>query len=120
MSQDDASSISVIAFRAERYSQDGKSIVVSFRTKFSSAERKYLVPMECLRDFIVDLQRLDASPDAAFGKSTSHQSDSRPALRKGSGELGTVRPRIFASGQKFPSQTMERVRSLRTEKSVRV
>jgi|KBSMisStaDraftv2_1062788.scaffolds.fasta_scaffold113706_1 hypothetical protein len=62
MSQDDASSISVIAFRAERYSQDGKSIVVSFRTKFSSAERKYLVPMECLRDFIVDLQRLDASP----------------------------------------------------------
>jgi hypothetical protein len=24
--------------------------------------------MECLRDFIVDLQRLDASPDAAFGK----------------------------------------------------
>ena len=62
MSQDDASSISVIAFRAERYSQDGKSIVVSFRTKFSSAERKYLVPMECPRDFIVDLQRLDASP----------------------------------------------------------
>jgi hypothetical protein len=62
MSQDDASSISVIAFRAERYSQDGKSIVVSFRTKFSSAKRKYLVPMECLRDFTVDLQRLDASP----------------------------------------------------------
>ena len=49
MSQNDASSISVVAFRAERYSQDGKSVLVSFRTKFSSAERKYLVPMECLR-----------------------------------------------------------------------
>jgi hypothetical protein len=64
MSQDDASSISVIAFRAERYSQDGKSIVISFWTKFPSAERKYLVPMECLRDFLVDLQRLDAIASA--------------------------------------------------------
>ena len=60
MSQDDALSISMVAFRAERYSQDGKSVLVSFRTKFSSAERKYLVPKECLRDFFVDLQRLNA------------------------------------------------------------
>jgi len=64
MSTDDSSSISVIAFRAERFSQDGKNILVTFRTKFSSAERKYLVPMECLRDFVVDLQRLHASPDS--------------------------------------------------------
>jgi hypothetical protein len=63
ISQDDASSISVVAFRAERYSRDGKNVLVSFLTKFSSAERKYLVPMECLRDFIIDLQRLHVSPE---------------------------------------------------------
>jgi hypothetical protein len=70
MSQNDASSISVVAFRAARYSQDGKSVLVSFRTKFSSAERKYLVPMECLRDFIIDLQRLHVSPENPSGPSS--------------------------------------------------
>jgi hypothetical protein len=70
MSQNDASSISVVAFRAERYSLDGKSVLVSFRTKFSSAERKYLVPMECLRDFIIDLQRLHVSPESPSGPSS--------------------------------------------------
>jgi hypothetical protein len=31
------------------------------RTKYSSAERKYSVPIECFHDLIVDLQRLNAS-----------------------------------------------------------
>jgi hypothetical protein len=79
MSQDDSSSISVVAFRAERYSQDGKSVLVSFRTKFSSAERKYLVPMECLRDFIVDLHRLHASPE----NPPEPSSEERPAENPG-------------------------------------
>jgi hypothetical protein len=34
------------------------------RTKFSSAERKYSVPLECFNDLIVDLQRLNASKSA--------------------------------------------------------
>ena len=57
MSQDET--VSVVSFRAEDYSAD--SVVVSLRTKFSSAERKYLVPLECFRDLIVDLQRLSVS-----------------------------------------------------------
>jgi hypothetical protein len=57
MSQDET--LSVVAFRAEGYSPDG--VVISLRTKFSSAERKYLVPLECFRDLIVDLQRLSVS-----------------------------------------------------------
>jgi hypothetical protein len=53
--------IAVVAFRAESYSPDGKNLVISLRTKYSSAERKYSVPLECLRDLLVDLQRLQTS-----------------------------------------------------------
>ena len=62
MSQDEKESIpvSVIALRADAYSPDG-NVVISLRTKFSSAERKYSVPIECFHDLIVDLQRLNAS-----------------------------------------------------------
>ena len=63
MSQDETLPVSVVALRAEGYSPDGTSIIISFRTKFSSAERKYSVPLECFHDLIVDLQRLNASAD---------------------------------------------------------
>ncbi|MGA8998442.1 MAG: hypothetical protein WB463_11230 [Pseudolabrys sp.] len=52
--------MSVLALRAEGYSSDGNSVILSLRTKFSGAERKYSVPLDCFRDLIVDLQRLDA------------------------------------------------------------
>ena len=50
--------VSVVALRAESRSVDGKNIVISLRTKYSTAERKYSVPLECFQDFIIDLQRL--------------------------------------------------------------
>ena len=53
--------ISVIAMRADDYSPDGKAISISLTTKYSAAERKYSVPVECLRDLILDLQRLNAA-----------------------------------------------------------
>jgi hypothetical protein len=53
--------VSVVAVRAESYSADGDSIVVSLRTKYSTAERKYSVPVECFHDLILDLRRLNAS-----------------------------------------------------------
>jgi hypothetical protein len=56
----DSIPVSVVALRADDYSPDG-NIVISLRTKFSSAERKYSVPIECFHDLIVDLQRLNAS-----------------------------------------------------------
>jgi hypothetical protein len=61
MSQDETLVVSVIALRAEGYSTDGDSLIISLRTKFSSAERKYSIPLECFQDLIVDLQRLNAS-----------------------------------------------------------
>jgi hypothetical protein len=60
MSQDETLPVSVVALRAEGYSPDSSNIVISLRTKFSSAERKYSVPLECFHDLIVDLQRLNA------------------------------------------------------------
>lgn len=61
MRHDETLPVSVVAVRAEGYSTDGNSIIISLRTKFSSAERKYSVPLECFRDLIVDLHRLNAN-----------------------------------------------------------
>jgi hypothetical protein len=68
--------ISVVALRAESYSADGQMIVVSLRTKYSTAERKYYIPVECFNDLIVDLRRLNTSaisevPAPAAGKNES-------------------------------------------------
>lgn len=61
MNQDESLPVSIIALRAESYSADGRSVVISLRTKFSIAERKYSVPIECFHDLIVDLQRLNGT-----------------------------------------------------------
>ena len=53
--------VTVVALRAEDYSADGSNIIISLRTKYSTAERKYSVPVDCFRDLIVDLRRLNAS-----------------------------------------------------------
>ena len=53
--------VTVVALRAEDYSADGSKILISLRTKYSTAERKYSVPIECFRDLIVDLRRLSVS-----------------------------------------------------------
>ena len=50
--------ISVVALRAEAYSFDDKSVIIT--TKYSSAERTYSVPLECFHDIVLDLQRLTA------------------------------------------------------------
>lgn len=62
MTQDEKGAIpvSVVALRADVYDPDG-NVIISLRTKFSSVERKYSVPIECFHDLIVDLQRLNAS-----------------------------------------------------------
>jgi len=50
--------VSVVALRAENYSAEDDSIVISLRTKYSTAERIYSVPADCLEDLIADLRRL--------------------------------------------------------------
>jgi hypothetical protein len=70
MSQDKKIPISVIALRADDYSPDGKDVIISLTTKYSTAERKYSVPIQCFYDLIVDLQRLNASTDATSIKTS--------------------------------------------------
>jgi len=53
--------VSVAALRAEGYSADDRNIVISLLTKYSKAERKYAVPVECFEDLVIDLKRLNAS-----------------------------------------------------------
>jgi hypothetical protein len=80
MSQDDTVPVSIIALRADAYSADGKNVIISLKTKFSTAERKYSVPLECFYDFIVDLQRLNASKEATpIEPSTQPTSASSPS-----------------------------------------
>jgi hypothetical protein len=57
--------ISVVALRADNYRHEDKTLIISLTTKYSAIERKYLVPLECLYDFIVDLQRLDVFSNIA-------------------------------------------------------
>ena len=64
MIEDKIIPLSVIALRADDYSPDGKNIVISLTTKYSTAERKFSVPVECFHDLIVDLQRLNAAKSA--------------------------------------------------------
>ena len=52
--------VSVTEARAESYSSGDDTVVISLRTKYSTKERKYSIPVECLRDLIVDLQRLNS------------------------------------------------------------
>ena len=55
-----SAAVSVVSLRAESLSADGDNIVISLRTKYSTAERKYS-SRKCLQDLIVNLKRLNAS-----------------------------------------------------------
>jgi len=67
--------VSVVAVRAERYSAADDNIIISIRTKYSTAERIYSVPVECLRDLIVDLRRLSLSAPAVPSERADSQSE---------------------------------------------
>jgi hypothetical protein len=60
-----ANPIGVTGLRAEGYSPDGKSLIISLTLKYSNAERKYSVPVDCFDDLILDLRRLNSSPTEA-------------------------------------------------------
>src|SRR4249919_1654461 len=80
--------VSVVALRAERYSVDDDSIVISLRTKYSTAERIYSVPVECLRDLIVDLRRLSFSAPTAPSEKAKPNRATTSARIAGSSRIG--------------------------------
>ena len=64
--------ISVVALKAKEFSPDGKNVIISLTTKYSAAERQYSVPLECLYDFVVDLQRLNVFAGRATTETAVH------------------------------------------------
>jgi hypothetical protein len=75
MNQDETLPVSIVALRADAYSPDGKSVIISLKTRFSLAERKYSVPLECFYDLIMDLRRLNASADARSSDTDARSSE---------------------------------------------
>ena len=71
MSDDKTTPISVSALRADDYSPDGKNVIISLTTIFSTAERKYSVPIECFADLIVDLRRLNCAVSTTPNKTAN-------------------------------------------------
>lgn len=57
--------VRISALRALSYSASGKELIIGLTTKYSGAERQYVIPIECFYDLITDLQRLNASPEGA-------------------------------------------------------
>lgn len=53
--------VTVTELRAESYSADG-NVVISLRTKYSTNEWKYSIPVECFLDLVIDLKRLNLAP----------------------------------------------------------
>jgi len=55
--------VSAVAMRAEAYSSDDKTVLISLTTKYSSVQRIYSVPLECFDDLVMDLQNLNLLTD---------------------------------------------------------
>lgn len=55
--------VSAVAMRAEAYSSDDKTVLISLTTKYSSVQRTYSVPLECFDDLVMDLQKLNLLTD---------------------------------------------------------
>ena len=56
--------LQIVSLRAESYARGDGAVVISLRAKYSNSDRRYLVPLECLRNLVLDLQRLNARPQA--------------------------------------------------------
>jgi hypothetical protein len=76
--------IEIVDFKAEHYSPDRKSIIVSFATRGSGQRRFYALPVQSLHGFIADLQNLQPAPGPAQGAA--------PAAQLGGAARGGVAP----------------------------
>src|SRR5262245_50164951 len=90
MNESKAPPIAATDLRAERYSPDGKTIVVSLATKYSAERRSYSLPVTCLYGFIADLQKLQSTgasqptppADASAAPPPASEPDKAPAAAK--------------------------------------
>jgi hypothetical protein len=87
--------IDILDFKAERYSPDGKAIVVSFATKYSAERRSYSLPVESLYGFIADLQKLQRpSVTAPATDAPATPSKSKTAGPPAGGDFKSINVRV--------------------------
>ena len=55
--------VSAVAMRAEAYSSDDKTVLISLTTKYYRFQRSYSVPHLCFDDHVMDLQNLNLLTD---------------------------------------------------------
>ena len=72
MQQSKTPPIRAIDLKADNYSPDGKNIIISFATKYVAERLLYSVPVECLNEFIADLEKLKP-PTGSTSINASHQ-----------------------------------------------
>jgi hypothetical protein len=54
---------------------DERAVVISLRAKYAAADRKYLVPLECLEDLVLDLRRLNTEVPGRNREAANKQAD---------------------------------------------
>lgn len=101
MSTPEMHPIEVVSMRAIRYAADGKSLVLAFKSTYPP-DRSYSVPLECMKAFIADLQRLGSSPGAA---GPMEEAAERPVAAKNGASKS---PNGHGTSEK-PGQTPNRV-----------
>lgn len=88
--------IDIVDFRAEHYSPDGKSIVVSFATRGAAQRRAYALPVQSLYGFIADLQKLQKAPDGAPAPAAAPSVPKAAAPAPGGDAARTAAPNTVA------------------------
>jgi hypothetical protein len=104
MKQNETPPIDVIALRAIDRTPDGKKIIVSMITQYST-ERAYSVPVECLYDLIADLQKLNSAEGVTPTKSPD-QPIAAPQQAKDLSRINVTVPKKWMLGSGLPNHSM--------------
>jgi hypothetical protein len=104
MNQSKVPPIETIALRASDRTPDGKNIIISLKTRYSS-ERAYSVPIECLFELIADLQRLN-SPNGVVPDKQLDQSVGAAQQPKDQNQIRVTVPKKWMLRSGLPSHPL--------------
>ena len=100
MNQSKQIPIDVIALRANSRTLDGKNIIISLITRFST-EQAYSVPIECLKELITDLQTLNSTEGVTTTKSPEPIAAPKPA--EDQSRINVTVPKKWMLGSGLPN-----------------
>jgi hypothetical protein len=105
MSEPEVQPIGIVDFKAEHYSDDRKTIIVSFATTLSAERQTYALPIQSLYGFIADLQKLQPSGRPAQDAAAAAPASSAPGKPAPSDSATAPSSRIEVS---MPQKWMSR------------